>query len=112
MSNKSVWGLDENMAAVVSYAGLFFSGVAVYAMEKENKFVRFHALQSTVVFLAYFLVKQVFNIITIPLLSGMIVSALDLAAAIIWIGMMWTAYQGKTFKIPVIGDVVWQQVNK
>jgi uncharacterized membrane protein len=29
-----------------------------------------------------------------------------------WLFLMYSAFTGKQFKIPVIGDVVWAQINK
>ena len=45
----TVWGLDPNVAAALAYAVGWVSGVVLLVFE-PNKFVRFHALQSTIVF--------------------------------------------------------------
>ena len=47
---KSVFGLDQNVAALLCYLPLMFVhlivSIAVIAQDKENKIVRFHAFQS------------------------------------------------------------------
>ena len=47
---KSVFGLDQNVAALLCYLPLMFIhlivSIAVIAQDKENKIVRFHAFQS------------------------------------------------------------------
>ena len=47
---KTALGLDANVAGALCYALGWVTGVAMLIMERENRFVRFHALQSTVVF--------------------------------------------------------------
>jgi uncharacterized membrane protein len=113
---KSIFGLDENIASLLCYLFAFFSGIAILIMEKENKVVRFHALQSTIWFLFILVVSWLLLFLSgIPLL-GLIFSLLQwllnllsIASAIF---LMYMAYKGNMFKLPVIGDVVWAQVNK
>lgn len=53
---KSVFGLDQNVAALLCYLPFFFVhliiSIAVIAQDKENKIVRFHAFQSLFLTLA------------------------------------------------------------
>jgi hypothetical protein len=46
---RTVWGLDANVAAVFAYAIGWVSGIVLLLVE-PNKFVRFHAWQSTIAF--------------------------------------------------------------
>ena len=116
MSNKSVFDLDEKIAGVLSYALFFVSGVFFYVMEKENKFVRFHALQSTVWFLVLCVVQVLLGILkALPIIGGLfgfVNGLVGLLWVVSWIYLMYMAYKGAEFKIPVLGDVVWNQVNK
>lgn len=52
-SNTSV-GLEENVEGALAYLLGFVSGIVLYLIEKDSRFVRFHALQSTVIFLGIF----------------------------------------------------------
>ena len=118
--NKSVFGLDENLVAALSYLFGPFSGIVVLVMERENKFVRFHALQSTLWFLFLMITGWVLGFITsIPILGtilGIVLNPILFFGGILaFAGMIYLilrAYQGSMFKLPVIGDVVWTQVNK
>ena len=47
---KTSMGLDENVAGLLCYVLWWVSGLAIFLLETENKFVRFHAMQSIVVF--------------------------------------------------------------
>lgn len=113
---KSVFGLEQNHAAVLCYAFGWISGIVVLVLERNNKFVRFHALQSTLWFLMLMVVGWVLNFLGgIPLIGVMaipLISLLGLLGLISWIILMVKAYSGATTKIPIIGDVVWTQVNK
>ena len=49
-TQKTSTGLDANVAAALTYAVGWVTGLAFLVMEKDNRFVRFHAMQSTIVF--------------------------------------------------------------
>ena len=49
-TEKTSTGLDANLAAALSYLLGFVSGAVFLVLEKENRFVRFHALQSVLAF--------------------------------------------------------------
>jgi len=43
---KTSTGIQANMAALLSYLAGWITGLIFFLVEKENKFVRFHAMQS------------------------------------------------------------------
>lgn len=56
--------LDQNLAAVLCYLFLAIGGVVFYSIEKENKFIRFAAMQSilyTVFIVAGFFIGGIFS---------------------------------------------------
>ena len=110
MEKKSVFGLSENLASLLCYALLFFSGIVVLVLERENKAVRFHALQSTLWFgllaIAGFILGMV------PLLGGLLSWIIGTATLVSWLLLMALAFTGKKVKVPIIGDVVEAQVNR
>ncbi|MEN8614265.1 DUF4870 domain-containing protein [Dehalogenimonas sp. THU2] len=101
--SKPPGGLSPNVAGLLSYAGGWVSGLIFLALEKENRFVRFHAAQSIIVF-------GILNIISMSLGwipgAGGVISGLVLAFSLVfWIVLMVKAYQGVTYKLPMIGDI-------
>ncbi|MDD5422904.1 MAG: DUF4870 domain-containing protein [Candidatus Omnitrophota bacterium] len=96
---KSSTGIEPNMAALLSYLLGFITGVIFYLVEKENKFVRFHAMQSIIVFGTLFLAGVIIGFI--PVLSVIFWTA----ELVLWIVLMIKAYQGEKFKIPIAGDM-------
>ncbi|MCM8774104.1 MAG: DUF4870 domain-containing protein [Candidatus Omnitrophica bacterium] len=100
---KTSTGINANLAALLSYLLGFITGIIFYVIEKENKFVRFHAMQSIVVFGFLFLVSVVLGFI--PFVGWFINILVSLASFILWIILMIKAYQGERFKLPIAGDI-------
>ena len=48
---KTSFGLDVDLACILCYAAGPFSGIPILLLEKKDTLVRFHALQSTLMFL-------------------------------------------------------------
>lgn len=117
---KSVFGLEQNLAAALSYVFVFFSGFIVLILERENKFVRFNALQSIFWFLLLMIFSWVITLLTgIPFLGwflGIILTpvrfAITIASIVSWIVLVYKSLQNEVFKLPIIGEVAWNFTNK
>ena len=96
-------GMKPNLAALLSYLVGIVTGIIFYLLEKENKFVRFHAMQSIMTFGAFFVLNIVLSLI--PAVGGPLLPLLGIVQLIVWIILMVKAYQGEHFKLPVIGDM-------
>ena len=102
-SEKTVSGIDANLAAALSYLVGFVTGIIFLLVEKENRFVRFHAMQSTLFFLGVVAIDLLLQII--PLLGFLVVVFVVIpASAIVWLLMMYKAYQGEEYKLPLVGQ--------
>ena len=100
---KTSMGMNANIAAVLSYLLGFITGIIFYILEKKNKFVRFHAMQSMVVF--GFLWVLSFAVWLVPFLGWIIARFIYILEVILWVILMVKAYQGEYFKLPVAGDI-------
>jgi uncharacterized membrane protein len=100
---KTSLGLDENVAATLAYGLGWVSGLALLMAERENRFVRFHARQSTIVFGA--LCVLWFVGWSIPFLGWLISLLLIPVSAALWLLLLFKAYQGQRFKLPIAGDI-------
>lgn len=109
-STKTHSGLDENIAGALCYVAWIITAIIFLVIEKENPFIRFHALQSLITFIAFFIITIVLTII--PFIGWIISLLLTPAIFILWLFMMWKAYQGERFKLPIIGNMVENQLNK
>jgi len=100
---KSSLGLDANVAACLSYVFGLITGIIFYVLEKENKFVKFHAMQSIVVFGAVFVLGIILPFI--PVIGLILLPIVYIGSIVLWILLMVKAYQGETFKLPIAGDI-------
>jgi len=104
---KTSTGMQPNLAALLSYLAGFITGVIFYIIEKENKFVRFHAMQSIITFGALFILQMVLAFI--PIIGWILMPIVSIVSLILWILLMIKAYQGESFKLPIAGDMAQKQ---
>lgn len=100
---KTSTGIQPQVAALLSYGLGWVTGLIFYLIEKENKYVRFHAFQSIVVFGALTVLTIVLAMV--PVIGWMLVPIVYLVELILWIVLMIKAYQGEKFKLPVAGEM-------
>ena len=130
---KTSLGLESNVGAMLCYIANIICCLGVIlaviflVTEKENRFVKFHAVQSL------FLVGLQLVVGIIVSILGLIVSmALDLvhmgwAGSLLVLGLrlilllifviLWLiagikAYGGQWYKLPIIGEFAWKTANK
>ena len=96
-------GMQANLAALLCYVLGFITGLIFFLIEKKNKFVRFHAMQSILFSASIVILNIVFGFI--PVLNLILIPLVSLAAMVLWIVLLIKAYQGEEFKLPIIGDI-------
>lgn len=119
---KSSTGLDENVAALLSYVFTWLSGLIFFLMEKESRLVRFHAMQAIllggaalvvgiVLWIAWvvllIIVAQISDVLTMlfNLVFGLLMFVFYIGLLIAWVMCMIKAYNKQYFKLPVIGNL-------
>jgi uncharacterized membrane protein len=108
-SEKTSTGLDANLAAALSYLVGFVTGIIFLVVEKENRFVRFHAMQSTLLFAGIVALDLLLQIV--PILGALVVFLVIIpVSAVLWLVLMFKAYQGEEFKLPLIGALAADRV--
>jgi uncharacterized membrane protein len=116
IKGKTSMGLEANIAGLLCYVLGWITGLVFYLLEKENKFVRFHAMQSIVTFGALTVVGIVFSVLSaipfIGILFWLLDILLSLLVVVLWVVLMVKAYQGQTYKLPVAGNFAEQQLAK
>jgi uncharacterized membrane protein len=114
--SKTTLGIEENIESALSYFFGPFTGIFFLVMERENKTVRFHAMQSTIFFGAIMALQFLLFIIgilpIINIVTGFVAAVIGFVGFVAWIYLMFMAFSGKNFKIPYIGDSAWNAVNK
>jgi uncharacterized membrane protein len=119
---KSSTGLDENIAALLSYVVGWITGLVFFLIEKDSRLVRFHAMQSIilsgggivvlialwiVVGIISFVIGQVSGVLgfLVTVVFGLVATVISFAILIGAIIALIKAYQGQYFKLPVVGNL-------
>jgi len=105
---KTSLGIEENVEGLLCYLLGWVTGIIFYIIEKENKFVRFHALQSIIVFLPLSIISWFF--LLIPFIGWVIGWIIGILMLILWIVLMIKAYHGEMYKVPIAGDIAEKNV--
>jgi uncharacterized membrane protein len=104
---KTSTGLNQNVAGLLCYLAGWITGLIFFLIEKENRFVRFHAMQSIITFGSLTVLSMIFGFM--PLL-WILMPILGILQVILWVILMVKAYQGELFKLPVIGEIAEKNI--
>jgi uncharacterized membrane protein len=106
-------GLAPRTAATLAYAAWWITGLIFWLLEREDRFVRFHAAQAIAAFGAIALLVILFGGLAGASLSFLpaAFTPLLVAAFVTWLGglalwlvAMWKAASGDAFRIPLAAD--------
>jgi uncharacterized membrane protein len=101
--NQTSTGLQENVAGLLCYVLGWLTGIVFLVLEPNNKFVRFHAFQSIVVFAA---VSVALGLLSwIPWIGIFFNRIILVIGFILWLVLIVTTSQGKKYKMPWAGDL-------
>jgi uncharacterized membrane protein len=95
-------GLSPRLAGVLAYLFLVITGVVFLVIERDSRFVRFHAMQSTILFGGLLIVQAVLQVI--PVIGGVVGFLLGVLGFVLWLHLMYRAWRGQYYKLPWIGD--------
>jgi uncharacterized membrane protein len=102
-------GLEANIAGALCYSVGFLSGIFFLVIERRSRFVRFHAMQSTLIFAALFASQWVLGHFAF---FGVLTSGIVLISLCLWAFMILKAFDGETFRLPVVGDRAARELEK
>ena len=106
-------GLTENTASALCYLFGLVTGIVflVIAPYNQNKTIRFHAFQSIFLTVAWIVCDVVLGFVGLitHLLTIFLFPLVGLAFFLLWLYMMWSAYNNKKVVLPVIGPLAQGQ---
>jgi uncharacterized membrane protein len=114
LSEPTSTGVDPRLSSVLCYAGWWVTGLVFLFAERRHSGVRFHAAQSIVVFGAVSMALMLFGgasavtfFLAIPTFQFVqtIANVLWLAAVVLWLYLLLTAWRGETWRVPLAGDL-------
>src|SRR5258708_2943740 len=114
--------MSDNVASALCYVLCFITGIIflVIAPYNQNRAVRFHAFQSIFMCVALIAVWIALNIVfsimyqlvsVLVLLGAFLFPVLGLACFVLWLYMIFSAYQGKIVVLPIIGPIALKQAQ-
>jgi uncharacterized membrane protein len=116
-------GITPNVAGALAYLVGAITGILFLVIDpfKNDRFVRFHAFQSiffNLAWIAFWVVWMIVGLVLGAVSHGLffiIQLPINLLVTVggfcIWIYLMYSAYQGKTFQLPVIGALAATQAG-
>ena len=102
--NKHTTAIPPGIAAAAAYLFIIIGGLVMLAIEKEDRFVRFHAAQSIVFWVCVLILTALLH--WIPVIN-VLFSIVFIAA---WIFLMYQAWMNREFEIPFLGAIARKQV--
>jgi uncharacterized membrane protein len=101
-------GIKKETAGALAYVLGPITGVIFLIIEKDP-FVKFHAMQSIVVFVGLFILQWIlgFTIVLLPL-----VPLVGIASFVLWLILIYKAWQGDSWEVPFFGKVARNLVKK
>jgi uncharacterized membrane protein len=109
-------GLDENVASALCYLLGLITGVLFLVLEPYNRSrtVRFHAFQAIFLNIAWFIAYIGLTIIAFVPVIGTVISlvftfVLPLVALVLWLLLMYKAYNGQKWVLPIVGPIAEKQ---
>jgi len=102
-------GLSPNVAGLLCYVAGWITGIIFFVLEQRNKFVRFHAAQSIVVFGIITVAGTVLGLI--PVVGVVFSWIIGIIGFIVWIIMIVKASSGEWYKLPWVGDIAEKMVT-
>jgi uncharacterized membrane protein len=116
-------GLTPNVAGALAYLVGAITGILFLVIDpfKADRFVRFHAFQSiffNLAWIAFWIIWMIVGLMLGAISHGLffiiqlpINLLITVGGFCLWAYLMYTAYQGKTFQLPVIGALAASQAG-
>jgi uncharacterized membrane protein len=121
LAEPTSMGIAANVGGALTYVLGPITGIAFYLLEKDNRFVRYHAAQSITVGVVLIALSIALSILStvlafVPVLGWIVALLLSLgvgvAAFVLWLMLMWKAYNGAEWETPVAGPLARKLVPR
>ena len=101
-------GLKKTTAGALAYVLGPITGIIFLVIDKDP-FVKFHAMQSIVVFVILFVLQWVLGI-TVVLFP--LAALVGIISFVLWLVLIYKAWQGEQWEVPVLGKVAKNLLKK
>jgi uncharacterized membrane protein len=116
-------GLQPNTAGALTYLAGFITGIIFLVIDpyKSDRFVRFHAFQAiffNVAWIGFWIIWMIAGMVLGAITKGLFFLVelpvnllLMVGGFCIWAFLMYSASQGKTFRLPIVGALAAKQAG-
>ncbi len=108
-STQCSTGLDQRICVLLAYLFGWLGGLIFFIVEKQNKVVRFHAMQSILLSAVYIVLMIALTILSFIPFLGIIFNLVNLLVSLGFLALIIVliafSFQGKQIKLPFIGDM-------
>ena len=108
MAEKTGTGLKKETAGALAYVLGPITGVVFLIIEKDP-FVKFHAMQSIVVFVGLFALQWMLGL---TIVLAILVPLVGIISFVLWLVCIYKAWQGQEWEVPFAGKLARQLVKK
>jgi uncharacterized membrane protein len=109
-SGTTSTGLPQNIAIALSYLFTWVGGLIMLFVEKQNRTVRFHALQSVILFGALSILSLILP--HLPIIGFLLGYLLNLAWVVGIIGMTVLSFLGRNIRLPYIAEYADKYIDR
>jgi uncharacterized membrane protein len=111
--------MQQNVAGMLCYIAGLVTGIIFLVIEPHNKnrFVRFHAFQSIFFHVTWIILYFIYSIISyglpwgLHIIGSLLYLVIALGGFLVWLFLMYKAYNNEQFKLPIIGDIAMKQAG-
>lgn len=120
--DEVVGGLSENVAGALAYLFAPLVAIVLYLIEEDNEYVRFHSVQSIIVFgglfclyIGMFVFGTVLEVVPVAglvfaLVTGVFSLLMVPIVFVLWAVLTYKAYTGDADGLPIVGEVARNHV--
>ena len=120
--------LKPNVAGLLCYLGVWVTGIIFLIIERKNRMVRFHAMQSLVTFGILQIVIAIANAVSewaggVPspwswffypqmVAANVVATIFMVIGLVLWLVLMYQTYHGRLLKLPIFGNIAQRLLSK
>lgn len=108
ISPESTTGIAPNVAGLLCYLLGWVTGIIFIILEQKNRWVRYHAVQSIVVFGTLWIAGMILG--WIPFIGPVFCAVIGITGFVLWILLMVKTYNGERYKVAWAGDIAERMV--
>ncbi|MFC1722186.1 DUF4870 domain-containing protein, partial [Patescibacteria group bacterium] len=97
--------LEPNVAASLAYLVTPITGIAFFILEKEDKFVRFHAFQSILFGFSLYAAWFIATSLVFVFIGALLIPLVSIGGLAIYLMLLWKAYNNEMYELPYLGKV-------